>query len=146
MTSQSSSGETTYPNTPTSQHNLEVPPGDFARLTPSNALARLAFSAVVDRVLHDSGLYNHCNSFLAYEQSRDDEGFSEASDMDDKVPKTLRPRRFWKGFYRLNFSILPLHPTIGWVLGSTSSSPRAEVPDLLLVGRKGMTPKSFAFC
>lgn len=140
MASQSSSVKTTLPNTPISQHNLEDPRDDFARLTPSNALARLAFSAVVDKVLHDPDLYNHCKSFLAFERSRDDEGFSEASDVDDKVLKPIRPRRLWKGFYRFNLNILPLHPPVGWVLGCPSSNPRAEVPDLLLTSRKGMTP------
>lgn len=135
-THQPDSTGTTVPNTPAST-DIDVPQGEFARLTPSNRFARLAFSQVVEMILHDPDHYTHTQDFIRFAKAGEEDGFSELSDLGEGMRAPSPPFRLWNGYYRLNLKILPVYPHLGWILGSKPMGGNGQGADLLLTSKQG---------
>lgn len=129
--------ETTAANTPAST-DLDPPTGELVRLTPSNRLARLAFSQVVEVILHDPDQYTHFYNFIRFSKAGEEDGLSELSDLGEGVRAPSPPFRLWNGYYKLDLKLLPATPSVGWILGSKSASERGGSADLLLASKQGL--------
>jgi hypothetical protein len=129
--------EPTPVNTPPAGGH-EEPRREFARLVPANRLARLAFSQVVELILHDPDVFSHVNKFIRYEEATDEDAISEMSDASEGARAPSPPPRLWGGYYLLDLTIPPLHPPVGWVLGCLSSFGTPPGIDLLLASKHGL--------
>ncbi len=129
---QPNSFEATAANTPASLE-INAPQGEFARLIPSSRLARLAFSQVVEKILHDPDEYIHISKFIRFTKAGEEDGFSELSDLSEGVRAPSPPFRLWNGHYNLDLKVPPAKPQLGWILGSRCAS-----ADLLLASKQGL--------
>lgn len=127
--SQTSHVETTEPNSPAPMSC----DGDFAKLTPSNRLAHEAFNELIEQSLCSPQDYHYAAKFLHFQklEDGDDDIFSLISDTEGSTVTEER-RRQWRGHYRLSLKLLPLHPPLGWVLGSQMAAPMTHGADFLL--------------
>jgi hypothetical protein len=107
--------------------------GDFARLIPTNYLAKEAFSKVARRMIDESKWIPHARQFihldkkvpvaLNVEDGKDSETDEERM---EKQPDLIT------GYYRLNLAIPPHDPRFGWFLGSGRQDLGDTGVDLLL--------------
>lgn len=109
--------------------------GDFARLIPANRLARSAFHDVAEAMKSDPKKYIHARQFI-HIHSTQVEFFAELSASDTESEHKV-PERWWTGYYRLNMSIPPLAPGLGWIAGTGRKDLEHGGVDFLLAPGKG---------
>ena len=96
----------------------------------------MAFSEVVDHSLRDPNLNKRIRAFLHFErvEQEGDGLFGELSEAESEdTAKSQQPR--WRGYYGLNFHILPRVVLIGWTLGSGALESDEQEVDLLLTAK-----------
>lgn len=104
---------------------------DFAKLTPLNHQAKLAFSGVVEAALSspNSPQLSHGIKFMSFEQHYADLGVSPTKidnigcesamdfDSDAEVEQNVPATPNFQGYYSLSLSRRPRFPTLGWFIG-----------------------------
>jgi Protein kinase domain len=104
---------------------------DFARLTPSNDAARVAFHAVAELIQLDQRRLAHARQFVYVYPKRVQLSPEVRSDTDtsDQGPPPL----IYTGYYRLNLDILPRRRLLGWRIGHGRHDQQGdEIVDLQL--------------
>jgi serine/threonine protein kinase len=108
----------TRPNTPDEFTSTSVQyNGDFARLIPTNALAKIAFDELARLMRTEPEWNHHARRSIHVEHclSSPSPAILE-SDTDGEVPQ--KPTPTLTGYYRLNLLIPPHDHRFGWFLGS----------------------------
>lgn len=105
--------------------------GDFARLIPTNHLAKEAFSGVVRRMRDDPGWIQHARQFIHIDKTspHDPDSFRDSETDEESMEKRSD---LITGYYRLNLGILPHDLRFGWFLGSGRRDLGDTGVDLLL--------------
>ncbi|KAK0302212.1 hypothetical protein LTR82_017953 [Friedmanniomyces endolithicus] len=129
----------TEPDRATWEFWPNAPPGDFARLVPESEDARLAFQAVVTRMLAEpqSEPWPFASQFIHWEPASHDDSESKARfestpetgssiDLEQPTPsqQPLSSLLPYTGYYRLN--MLDPHPRTNWVLGAGRKNKNVE--------------------
>ncbi|CAF9908191.1 MAG: hypothetical protein ALECFALPRED_004346 [Alectoria fallacina] len=110
---------------------------EFARLTPENRPALVAFDQVASKLKADPNWNRHARKYMAILPGKENFEFvnSESESEGGSGPRTQK-RLIWRGFYRFNFDMPPRDPRFGWVLGGGKFANGDESPDLVLTERK----------
>lgn len=114
------SQSTTEPNTPEAGpiENEKQASGDFARITPISAAARLAFHNLADTIDQNPGTYRWHRRYLhirdGLELLSDDGGDSTGAECEASPAQPMIVR---SGFWRLNMGLRPISKALGWFIG-----------------------------
>lgn len=114
--------------------HLGVSNGDFARLVPQSPAARQLFVQVARQLETDRDSWHHVRQFIHYESTILNESTTDSS-FAAAVTSTHREdtvQQDFCGYYRLNMSIPPANPALGWVLGSSRPKKPDDFVDFLL--------------
>ena len=110
---------------------------DFAVLVPANRLAKQAFDQTARSMQENPSWNRVARRYMVVNPQKEHLAANDNNGEQSSGSKQKAVKVQWTGYYRLNFSIRPQNPDIGWRVGGGVFKNEYESPEILLTERRG---------